>query len=163
MWGSTEINQTQPVPSRNSQSRRGSRHMQKPLVPLKKRKKEIPSALKSSRMDVEDGVAVLNFIFNWKIIALQCCDDFRHTTIRKHMSPPSWTSLPLTSSHPARLRHHRAPGRASCGIRQLPNGYFTRSSVCTSMLVSQFVPRLSSPAVSTSLFSTPASLLLPCK
>ena len=32
--------------------------------------------------------------FNWRIIALQCCADFCHTSIWiNHMSPPSWTSL----------------------------------------------------------------------
>ena len=38
------------------------------------------------------------FIFNWRIIALECCVGFCHTTVRiSHISPPSWTSLPAGS------------------------------------------------------------------
>ena len=34
------------------------------------------------------------FIFNWRIIALQCCVGFCESALRIHMSPPSWTPLP---------------------------------------------------------------------
>ena len=39
------------------------------------------------------------FLFiNWRIIALECCVGFCHTTMRiSHISPPSWTSLPANS------------------------------------------------------------------
>ena len=41
----------------------------------------------------------LKFIFNWRIIALQCCVGFCYkqcqSAISIHMFPPSWTSLPL--------------------------------------------------------------------
>ena len=45
---------------------------------------------------------------NWRIIALQCCDGFCHTSTwfshRYIYAPPSWTSLPLPiPSHPSRL------------------------------------------------------------
>ena len=48
------------------------------------------------------------FIFNWKIIALQNCIDFCHTSTwishGYHMSLPSWNSLPFpTLFHPSRL------------------------------------------------------------
>ena len=55
-------------------------------------------------------------IFNWRIIALQYCVGFCHTstwiTIGIHMSPPSRTSLPApTPSHPSSLS--QSPGLSS--------------------------------------------------
>ena len=41
--------------------------------------------------------------------------------------------------------------------------YFTYGNICTSMLLSQFVPLSPFPVVSTSLFSMSTSLFLPCK
>ena len=96
------------MPFRNSQSRRGSRHVQKPLVPKKKNRRRRKKSLVQEKVlewmfgGGGGGGAVLNFIFNWEISALQRCDDFCHTTISKRKSPPSWTSLPLyvIPSHP---------------------------------------------------------------
>jgi len=34
------------------------------------------------------------FIFNWRIIALQCCVGFCESAVSIPMSPPSWTPLP---------------------------------------------------------------------
>ena len=49
--------------------------------------------------------------FNWRIIALQCCLGFCHTTTwisHKYTCLPSLLSLP--SLYPTPLGHHRAPG-----------------------------------------------------
>ena len=55
----------------------------------------------------------LNFYFYWRIIALQYCVGFCHTSpwinISIHMSPPSWTSLPF----PTALDCHRELGLSS--------------------------------------------------
>ena len=56
------------------------------------------------------------FIFKWRIISLQYCVGFCHTShesaIGRHMSIPSWTSLlPPTPFHPSRLS--QSPGFSS--------------------------------------------------
>ena len=99
------------------------------------------------------------FIFNWRIIALQSCVGFCHTTkqIRhKYTSFPPWASLP-SSSHPIPLGHHRAGAGLSVLYSSFPLAiYFTHNSVYLSIC-------LLPPAVSTSLFSTSVSLMLFCK
>ena len=51
------------------------------------------------------------FIFNWRIIALQCCISFWCTAISLHISPSFW-SLPPPPTHPTPLGCHRALGWA---------------------------------------------------
>ena len=73
----------------------------------------------------------------------------------KHMSLPSWISLP--SPTPATpLGCHRALNWAPCVSFTYGNGY-------VSVLFSQFVPLSPPPTVFTSLFSMSASPLLQCK
>ena len=82
------------------------------------------------------------FIFNWRIIALQCCVGLCHTSTwisHRYTHVPSLLNLPPTS-HPSSC--HRAPVWAPCVIRQIPTGCFTRGRVCVSGLLSQFVPPL---------------------
>ena len=74
------------------------------------------------------------------------------------LQPPSYPTLP----HSTPLGHHRALNWTPYAIQQSPTSiYFTHSSVCMPILLSQFVPQSPSPPWSTSLFS--AYLFLPCK
>ena len=98
-------------------------------------------------------------IFNWRIIALQCCVGFCNTiqqpesAISIHISPPSCMSPPSLPLHPTPLGCHRALGWAPCVIQQfLLAFYFTYVNVYVSMLLSQFVPPSPSSVVSTNLF-----------
>ena len=78
-----------------------------------------------------------------------------------YIFPPSWASFP--PHHPTPLGHYKAPGWAPCVIQQLPlASYFTPGNVYISQLLSQFIPLSPSPAMSTSPFSTSASLFVPC-
>ena len=57
------------------------------------------------------------FIFNWRMIALQYCVGFCHTRwiIHKYTYVPSLLNLPLPPPfHPTPLGCHRAPGWAPC-------------------------------------------------
>ena len=81
-----------------------------------------------------------------------------------YMNPPSWTSHPLlTPSHLSQLS--QTAGSSSCVIQQIPTGHLFYIWECISFSAPLSIcPTLSFPAtVSTSLFSIPASLLLPCK
>ena len=94
----------------------------------------------------------------WSIIALQCCE----SAMCIHTSPPSWTSLPR--HHPTHLGHHRERAELPVLYSRFPlASYFTHGSVYMSILISQFIPPFPSPTVSTSPFSTSASVFLPCK
>ena len=62
------------------------------------------------------------YIFNWKIIALQCYAGFCCTTTWIsciYTYNPSFLNLPLTPPHPTPLDCHRALGWAPCAIQQL--------------------------------------------
>ena len=53
----------------------------------------------STREFPEPHCCFFSFIFNWRIIAFQCCADFRHTTtwiIPRHTYVPSLLNLPLS-------------------------------------------------------------------
>ena len=52
------------------------------------------------------------FFFNWRKIALQCCDGFCHITVQINHNYTYITFLP--SSRPTPLDHHRAPGWPPC-------------------------------------------------
>ena len=90
------------------------------------------------------------YIFNWKIIALQYCVSFCHTSTwishSIHMSPPLWTSLPPpTSSHASRLSQSTR-SELPVSYSKFPLAiYFTYSNVYVSMLLFQFVPPSPSP------------------
>ena len=74
-------------------------------------------------------------------------------------------SLPLlTPTHPTTGSSQWAPGWVLCAAYShfQQTIYFTQDSSYVSMLLSQFVPPSSSPAVSTRLFSIFTSLFLPC-
>ena len=55
---------------------------------------------------------LIKIFFNWRIISLQCCVGFCHTTWINHNYAyfPPILSLPLISPGPTPLGHHRAPG-----------------------------------------------------
>ena len=68
-------------------------------------------AFSTLSVDVLWGTYFLKFIFNWRIIVLQCCVSFWYTVksaICMHISPPSWTSLPPHPDPTSRtvLGHH---------------------------------------------------------
>ena len=116
----------------------------------------------------------LKFIFNWKLIALQCYVCFCHTAksaMSIYMFLPSWTSLPLPiASHPSRLSRST---RLSSLVYMLTSHWvdlpvlhssfplavcFMCSNAYVSVLPSQFIPLSPSPSVSTSLFPRSASI-----
>ena len=80
--------------------------------------------------------------------AIQQCE----LAVSIHVFPPSWASL-TPHPHPTLLGCHRAPGWATCGMQQLPIGYFTDGLVYVSVLPSQFIPPSPSSTVSTKCLS----------
>ena len=104
----------------------------------------------------------LIFIFNWRIIALQFCVAFCHTSTwisHRYTHVASLLNLPPTFQG-----CHRGLGWAPMSYSKFPLAiYFIYGKVYVSMLLSQFVPPFLSPAVSTNLFSMSVSLFLPCK
>ena len=123
--------------------------------------------------------------FNWWTVALQCCIDFCHTTssavsvcvyiyiyiymcvcVCVCVCVYTHTSLPVEPpSHPY---PHLTPLGCCKHQAELPvlhssfplASYFTRSSVDTSTLLSQFIPLSPSHLVSTNPFFSSASLFL---
>ena len=121
---------------------------------------------KSHRSTVHVSLKI--FIFNWRIVALQYCIDFCHTTMwisHKYIYVPSLLNLPPTTlRHLTLLDHRRVPGWAPRVHSNFPLAIcFTCDNVYISMLLSQFVPPSSYPIVSTSLFCISVSLFLPWK
>ena len=100
-------------------------------------------------------VCVFRFIFNWRIIALQYCVGFCHTSTgishRHSCVPPSWAS-----PTPHAVTEFRSEVPASHGRFPLAV-YFARGSAHASALLSQFIQSSSWPTVSTSPLTTPAS------
>ena len=80
----------------------------------------------------------LKFVFNWRIIASQCCVGFYHTTASWTASVPSLLDLP-----PAPLGCHRAGGWVPWVIPQPPISSFAYGNVCFIAAVS--VPTLPLP------------------
>ena len=84
------------------------------------------------------------YFFNWRIIALQCCVGFCHTTrwiSHRYTYIPSLLSLsptPPTPPHSTPLGCHRAPGWVACFIQQLPVSYlfYTLQCLCFSAALS---------------------------
>ena len=107
----------------------------------------------------------LLFIFNGRIIALQCCIGFCHTStwisLRYTYAPPSSLLPPPALSHPSRLS--QSPSLSSLVLQQIPTGYFTYSDVYVSTLLSQFIPPSPALTAFTCLFSVSASPVLPCR
>ena len=91
------------------------------------------------------NICFLKFIFNWRIMALQCCVGFWCITTRisrKYTYIPSLLSLP-----PTPLGHHRPQAERPVLYSRLPlASYFTRGGVCTSVLLSSFISPPPSPA-----------------
>ena len=113
-----------------------------------------------------------NVIFNWRKIALQCCDGFCHTTMQIsqncvcvyiYIYVISLLSLPLLlSSHPS--RPSQSTCWAPCVTYKLLTSYLFYTLQCIYVYATLSIcPSLFSPTVSTSPFSIPASPFLPCK
>ena len=106
-----------------------------------------------------------NLFFNCRKIALQYCVGFWHTTSQISHNYIYVLSLPLlTPTHPTAGSSQWAPGWVLCAAYShfQQTIYSTHDSSYVSILLSQFVPPSSSPAVSTRLFSIFTSLFLPC-
>ena len=103
------------------------------------------------------------FIFSWRVIALQFCVGCYHISTwisHRYMHIPSLLNLP---PHPTHLGCHRTADWSSlhhkANFHQLSD--FTDGSVYVSMLLTQFVPPSPCPCVHK---STPyMSPLLPCR
>ena len=105
--------------------------------------------------------------FNWRIITLQYCDGFCHTSTwisyRCTYVPLSWTPHPPPSPpHPSGLSQSTSfECPASCTEFALVI-YFTYGNIHVSMLFSQIIPPSLSHTWSKSLYFISVSLLLPC-
>ena len=99
-------------------------------------------------------------IFNWKIIALQCCVGFWHMTTR--ISHEYTYVCSLLSLPPTPLRCCRHPAGLPVLYSSFLLAITTHRGVYMPIPTSQFVPPSPSSAVP-SPFSTSSSLFLPCK
>ena len=100
------------------------------------------------------------FFFNWRITALQRCVGFCHATA--HISHESTHRPPLLASFPptphSALELSRGMGLGSLCYTADSHQPYISQVVCTPVLLCQLIPHAPSPAVSTSLFSTSASI-----
>ena len=68
----------------------------------------------------------VKLLFNVMLVStVQQCE----SAICVHLSPPAWSSFPLSHHYPTLLAHHRALSWAPCALQQLPTSYFTRGGV----------------------------------
>ena len=97
---------------------------------------------------------LLKFIFNWRIIALECCVGFCHTitwTSREYTHITFLLILPATP-----LGCHRAPGWAPWAIQRRSTHYLCYTLRCIyfdAPLLSQLVPPSPCPICAHSPFS----------
>ena len=91
------------------------------------------------------------FIFNWRIIALQCCVGFCHTSAWSRHWYTNVLSLLKPLPHLTPLGCHKAPSPVLDSKFPLAI-YFTYVNVYMSLLLSQFIPPSPSTNVSTSFF-----------
>ena len=127
-----------------------------------------------------DEVFFLILIFNWRIIALECCVGFYHTTVQIshkcvciniyiyiYIYIPSLSRLPPNHPHHSTLlSHHRTVKLGSLGYianSHQPSILHMLLYKYMSMLSSQFIPPSLPLTVSKNPFSMPASVFLPCK
>ena len=81
------------------------------------------------------------FIFNWRIIALQCCDGFCHTSkwiSHKHTYVRSLFNLPPTPSHLSRLSQSTGFELPESRSKFPLSIYFTYGNVCFSATLSVY-------------------------
>ena len=131
---------------------------------------------KQIHLSRHETIAVLYYFLticiylNWRIIILQCCDGFCHTSTcighRYTYMCPTYPELPPPPPpSPAYLsglsQSTTFVHLASC-IELVLVIYLTYGNVHVSMLFSQIIPPLPSPTESKSLFFTSMSSLLPC-
>ena len=99
--------------------------------------------------------------FNWRLITLQYCGGFHHTS--------TWISHGCTCvPHPDPPSPYHPSGSSQCTSPEHPVScikpglviYFTDDNIHVSMLFSQIIPPSPSPTESNSLFFTSVSLLL---
>ena len=122
------------------------------------------SNLRAINLFIPPILTFLIIYFNRRIIT---CNIVMVFAIHQHESaagvyvfPPSWP--PPTPPHPSRLSQSTGFGCPVSCIELALVIYFTYGYVCVSMLFSQIIPPLPSPADFKSLFSTSVSPLLPC-
>ena len=74
----------------------------------------------------------LRFIFNWRIIALQCCAGFwcAMWISHKYTHIPLPPESPLQPLPPRHLGHHRAADWAPCDMQKVPTGYLLCTWQC---------------------------------
>ena len=113
---------------------------------------------------VYNTFSCLKFIlFNCRIIALQCCVDFCHTSTwisQRYTQVPSLLNLLPTSPFQVAIEHQvDLPASYSKFPLSL---YFTYGNVPVSKLLSQFIPPSPSITGSTNLFSLSVSLFVGC-
>ena len=130
------------------------------LLPTKFLYRTEECALSCPSLDLTEFIL---FIFNWRIIALQCCISFWCTAISLHISPSFW-NLPPPPTHPTPLGCHRALGWAELPLlyNNLPLDLcVTYGNAYVSTRLSQLIPPSPSPAAFTSLFSMSVSFFIP--